>query len=207
MLTLDELAAHFRGPVRRDPRGLHVFCPCHEDGAKSGRPSLRLWAHPRTGWLNLKCWAGCPAKEVRGMVGLTAEDLRPERRDTGTVEAEYEYRDETGALLYVVERRAPKAFRQRRPDPAQPGEWVWNLNGTRRVLYRLPDLRGVKRVFHPEGEQCVETLRGSASWRRATPEALGSGATTTLSSSLLLARRRWLSFRTTTRPVRRMRAR
>jgi hypothetical protein len=30
--------------------------------------------------------------------------------------AEYAYRDERGEMLYVVERREPKGFRQRRPD-------------------------------------------------------------------------------------------
>jgi len=172
-VTLDELAARFRGPVQRDRLGLHAFCPAHEDGAKSGRPSLRLWANPRTRWLNVKCWAGCSAQEVLRMVGMTPEELRPERRDTGTVVAEYEYRDESGALLSVVERRAPKAFRQRRPDPARPGEWVWNLAGVRRVLYRLPELHGSGLAVIAEGEGCVETLCGLGLTATCNPGGAG----------------------------------
>lgn len=172
-MTLDELAARFRGPAQRDPRGRHVFCPGHEDGARRGRPSLRLWQNAGTGWLNVKCWAGCPAPEVLRSVGLTPTDLRPERRDTGTVIAEYEYRDEAGALLYVVERRAPKAFRQRRPDPARPGEWLWNLSGVRRVLYGLRELHGARRVLIPEGEVCVETLRAHGLAATCNPGGAG----------------------------------
>jgi hypothetical protein len=50
----------------------------------------------------------------------------------------YEYTDEFGALLYEVVRFEPKDFRQRRPDGL--GGWIWNLDDTRRVLYRLPEL-------------------------------------------------------------------
>jgi hypothetical protein len=49
----------------------------------------------------------------------------------------YDYTDETGSLLYQVLRYEPKDFRQRRPDGN--GGWIWNLDGVRRVIYRLPD--------------------------------------------------------------------
>jgi hypothetical protein len=86
-------------------------------------------------------------------------------RSTYRVVAEYEYRDEHGELLFVVERRDPKAFCQRRPDGE--GGWVWNIRGIRRVLYRLPDLIAAmrerptgERIVHlPEGERDVESLR------------------------------------------------
>src|SRR5262245_38327785 len=52
--------------------------------------------------------------------------------------ANYDYTDEAGNLLYQVVRYAPKDFRQRRPDGK--GGWIDNLNGTRRVLYRLPEI-------------------------------------------------------------------
>ncbi|MBA7632893.1 hypothetical protein ES703_40449 [subsurface metagenome] len=52
--------------------------------------------------------------------------------------ATYDYRDESGELLYQVVRYEPKDFRQRRPDGK--GGWIWNLNNTRRVLYRLQEL-------------------------------------------------------------------
>jgi hypothetical protein len=32
-------------------------------------------------------------------------------------------------LVHQTVRLTPKAFRQRRPDPATPGAWIWNLEG------------------------------------------------------------------------------
>ena len=73
----------------------------------------------------------------------------------------YEYTDEFGALLYEVVRFEPKDFRQRRPDGL--GGWIWNLDDTRRVLYRLPELIESRALDHPifivEGEKDVENLR------------------------------------------------
>ena len=48
--------------------------------------------------------------------------------------ATYDYRDESGTLLFQVVRFDPKDFRQRRPD----GDgWAWSVKGVRRVPYRL----------------------------------------------------------------------
>jgi hypothetical protein len=63
--------------------------------------------------------------------------------------------DEDGVLLYQVCRFEPKTFRQRRPDGN--GGWKWNLNGTRRVLYRLREVLEAPIVFVVEGEKDVET--------------------------------------------------
>jgi len=49
----------------------------------------------------------------------------------------YDYKDEANNLLYQVLRYEPKDFRQRRPG--SNGCWTWDLNGVRRVIYRLPD--------------------------------------------------------------------
>ena len=73
--------------------------------------------------------------------------------------ATYDYRDETGKLLYQVVRYAPKDFRQRRPDGK--GEWIWNLEGVRRVPYRLPELLSASTqdwVYIVEGEKDADNL-------------------------------------------------
>ena len=76
----------------------------------------------------------------------------------------YDYRDEVGALLSQVCRLEPKDFRQRKPDPARPGEWQWSIKGVRQVPYHLPELIeeiGLgKTVFIVEGEKDVDRLRG-----------------------------------------------
>src|SRR5262249_34751531 len=67
--------------------------------------------------------------------------------------ARYPYEDEYGNVLFEVVRYEPKDFRQCKPDG------TWNLNGTRRVLYRLPELRQAETVHIVEGEKDVESLR------------------------------------------------
>lgn len=107
-----------------------------------------------------------------------ANDGKP-GRPASRVVAGYEYRDERGALAYVVERREPKAFRQRRPDGR--GGWIWNLDGVRRLLYRLPELiaemkerpSGKRVVYVPEGEKDVDALRRLG--LSATTNAGGAG--------------------------------
>jgi hypothetical protein len=90
--------------------------------------------------------------------------------------AEYKYPDESGALLFASMRvefqnadgsyvlkdgKRKKTFRQRRPDPEQPGKWIWNVNGVRIVPYRLPELleNSSAPVCIFEGEAKVDVAR------------------------------------------------
>lgn len=73
--------------------------------------------------------------------------------------ATYDYRDELGELLYQVVRYAPKDFRQRRKG--EDGSWVYNLQGCRRVIYRLPEILADdtgRCVFVVEGEKDADAL-------------------------------------------------
>ncbi len=92
-------------------------------------------------------------------------DKRPERGSrqplrtvpTDSAETEtYQYRDESGKLLYIVERAAGKVFKQRRADGAP------NLHGVPHVPYRLPELRTAiadgKTIVVVEGEKDVWNL-------------------------------------------------
>jgi len=75
------------------------------------------------------------------------------------IEKIYDYRDESEQLLYQVVRYKPKDFRQRRPD-GKDG-WIWNLDGVRRVPYRLPELLQSSMqdfVFIAEGEKDCDRL-------------------------------------------------
>jgi hypothetical protein len=96
----------------------------------------------------------------------------------------YDYRDEESALLFQAVRYDPKGFSQRRPNGA--GGWVHKLNGTRRVLYRLPELLAAdpaQTVFVVEGEKDADRLAslgflattnagGAGKWRDEYAEAL-----------------------------------
>ena len=71
----------------------------------------------------------------------------------------YDYTDEKGDLLFQVVRYEPKDFKQRRPDGK--GGWLRNLQGVRRVLYRLPEVLKALLVLILEGEKDVDNIRGN----------------------------------------------
>jgi putative DNA primase/helicase len=76
----------------------------------------------------------------------------------------YEYRDEQGQALFQAIRQelsdgSKKMWQRHR---GADGEWVQNIRGVRRVLYRLPELLEAdpeRAVFIAEGEKKVEALR------------------------------------------------
>ncbi len=90
------------------------------------------------------------------------------------VVAAYDYRDERGNLLFVVERTDPKGFRQKRPNAE--GGWIYNLDGIRRVPYRLPDLVAADPaapILVVEGEKDVDALRQRGFVATCNPEGAG----------------------------------
>lgn len=70
----------------------------------------------------------------------------------------YDYHDADGKVVHQTCRYFPKDFRQRRPDPAQAGEWIWSLTGITPVLYRLPQLIESPGVCIVGGEKDADTL-------------------------------------------------
>lgn len=98
--------------------------------------------------------------------------------------ATYDYRDEHGQLLFQAVRYDPKNFSQRRPDGH--GGWIYNLEGVRRTLYRLPELLAADpfaMVYLVEGEKDVDRLRnlglvatcnpqGALKWRPEYADAI-----------------------------------
>lgn len=118
----------------------------------------------------------------------TSHGNRPRSR---SVVARYDYADEGDVLLFQVERLQPKAFRQRRPDPDNPGRWIYNVEGVRKVLYRLPAvLKAVatgQRVWLVEGERDADRLRdlgivattapmGAGKWRQEYADCLAGAS-------------------------------
>ncbi len=137
-----------------------------------------------------KC--GLPLSEARAAVKSAFKRSRREpihkgksQRQTGPgkrkIVAEYNYADENGTLLFQCVRYEPKDFKQRRPDGK--GGWVWNLDGVRLVLYRLPEVVKASEVWIVEGEKDCDTLAalglcvtcnplGAEKWRDEYNEAL-----------------------------------
>lgn len=149
-----------------------VRCPAHEDNS----PSLSI-SPGKTQPVLLHCHANCDPEAIIDIGGLdwtaicnpidAAAEMLASRRWTPAGEAShvYPYVDEQGTVLYEV-MRVPvangKRFLQRRPDADAPHGHAWNLDGVRRVIWRLPQvIEAVRlgRTIHiAEGEKCVEAL-------------------------------------------------
>jgi hypothetical protein len=104
-------------------------------------------------------------------LGIESRELFGDGSGGRRLVAEYDYRDEKGELLFQVVRFEPKDFRQRRPDGS--GGWTWNLNGARRVLYRLPDLSTAHSIIVCEGEKDCETARALGLVATCNPHGAG----------------------------------
>jgi hypothetical protein len=158
--------------VKSSGAGHVAHCPSHDDD----RASLSVTRKDRH--ILVHCHAGCPPERIVGALGLTLRELfveddpLPAPAAQPRVVATYPYVDEAGQLLYEAVRLEPKAFYQRRPDGR--GGWTHSLKGlARRVLYRLPELRGASRVCIVEGEKDADRL-----WSLglpATTNAAGAG--------------------------------
>lgn len=185
-MTLQELLSRFPN-YRSSGGGYQVRCPAHEDqkaslNIKQGDKGILLKCHancptPRVvaalglqmsdlfnedpaGRHSRPSWRqSSPATEQRPQSVPSTRIVAQPKGDRRIV-ATYNYRDESGDLLYQVLRYDPKDFRQRRPDGK--GDWIWKLDTTRRVLYRLPELLGAhpdSTIWIVEGEKDVDALR------------------------------------------------
>ena len=156
-------------------------CPAHDDRRNS--LSVKVGKkHP----IVVYCHAGCQRTLVLDTLHLTFADIsapsqngprapRTRSAPARTIVATYDYCGPDGALRYQVVRFDPKDFRQRRPDPDRPGEYLWNLDGIERVPYRLDEIQGWCRmgqttVVIVEGEKDADAL-----WDLGIPATTNAG--------------------------------
>lgn len=167
-MTLDELLDKLED-VRPAGNGFVALCPSHDDSAQS------LGITEGDDGLLLNCYAGCKTEDVIKALDLEWKDLFFHAvPNYAEPEAIYRYTDEQGNVLFEAVRFPGKKFRQRHWEG---DEWVWNLDGVRRVLYRLPEvIAGVvagRTVYVCEGEKDAEAL--IAAGRVATCNPMGAG--------------------------------
>ncbi|MCL4499296.1 MAG: toprim domain-containing protein, partial [Chloroflexi bacterium] len=163
---------------RPTSNGWQARCPAHEDD----RASLCIHSE-RDGRILVHCQAGCETKDVLAKLGLSWRDLFSQ--DAGNVPpkasasrgrmkrgrsagdkriiATYDYVNETGELLYQVQRTERKQFIQRRRVIRDNmAKWVYDIKGVTRVLYRLPRVKNAvasgEAVYVVEGEKDVHSL-------------------------------------------------
>jgi putative DNA primase/helicase len=159
-----------------------VKCPRHDDN----RPSLRV--HPEKDcWKCDPCGTSGNAWELMAYLAgsdpgdkkavLAWRDAHGLGNGAGKSEPKiviYGYQDENRNEISQTVRKEPKTFFQRRPDGR--GGYIENLNGIRRVPFRLPELLESdpsEFVFIVEGEKDVLAIaeRGGV----ATCNAMGAG--------------------------------
>lgn len=141
-----------------------IKCPFHKDG----NPSFSIDIEKGV-WF---CHAGCGGGSVidllakfDGTDGIAAikkyvpsdENYKePAQPAKATISKIYSYQDENGKELYQSLRYIPKTFRQR---TQVNGEWIWKMEGVRRVPYHLPEVLKAQQVWIVEGEKDADNLR------------------------------------------------
>lgn len=162
------------GSVTKAGASYAARCPAHDDE----HASLSV-SEGDDGRVLVNCHAGCEPDDVLAAVKLEWRDLFPAKvNGDRRIVATYDYCDESGMVLSQQVRYEPKDFRQRRPDGR--GGWTWNLNRTRRVLYRLPEvIAAVKAgaaVYVVEGEKDVDALERAGVVATCNPGGAGKWA-------------------------------
>ncbi len=152
------------------------LCPNHDDTNRSLQVKLD------NSKILIKCFGGCKAEDVVSAMGLKLSDLFEDAGVKKTIAATYDYQDEAGKLLFQSVRYTPKSFVQR--QPGNNGEWVYNLKGVQKVLFKLPELlKSNKGILLCEGEKdCLRLCSlnftattnsgGSNGWRKEYAETL-----------------------------------
>lgn len=156
----------------------HCFTGCNDDGGDA-----LAFLQRKDGLTFLEAlhalaeWAGTPPAPANhfpsnGHKNGHTPNASVAKRITDT----YNYTDEAGSLLFQAVRYDPKGFSQRVPAPV-PGTWTYALNGTRRVLYHLPEVVAAVEAERPvylcEGEKDTDALR--ALGLTATCNPMGAG--------------------------------
>ena len=171
-IGIEELHRALGGKITRGTNGMQVLCagPGHSDNDRSLAVSPAANGDGFIVFSHADDDVNACKDHVRKKLGLPP--FQPGNGGDHAAQSQrkiaktYDYTDEGGNLLFQVCRFDPKDFRQRRPDGK--GGWIWNLEGVRRVPYRLPEILeaiGSERpVFVVEGEKDADAL-----WRLGVP--------------------------------------
>lgn len=138
-------------------------CPLPEHGSNDRNPSFTINAEKGV-WSCKKENRSGNIKDLAELLGkplpTTWQSVPMKHKSGRAPAASYGYRDEAGRLLFQVLRYEPKAFSQRRPDDNEG--WISNLEGVKRVPYRLPELIAAmnrnETIYVVEGEKDADTL-------------------------------------------------
>ena len=127
------------------------------------------------GILDLILHQGGGKSRAEAVAWLKQHDMAPPTHEKvqARVVSSYDYHDESGELLFQVQRKEPKAFVQRRPVG---NGWEYKVKGVRQIPYRLPELVAAPLgtpIYIVEGEKDADRL--AALGLVATCNAGGAG--------------------------------
>jgi putative DNA primase/helicase len=149
------IASHFK-VARQGDIEWAVHCPAHDDK----NPSASINIEKKV--INCQRCGGMSLFKLAERMGWESPPVSGNGYKPANTEiARYDYRDESGKILYQQIRfllsNGEKSFRGYNPETKQ-----WKLEGIRRVPYRLPELlkaiESRQQIFICEGEKDVETL-------------------------------------------------
>ena len=189
-MKIEEFLERLQGVESDGKGGYMACCPAHDDS----NPSMHVNVGA-DGRILVKCFSGCTAGDIVSAMGLKLKDLMPEKetkrkaakkpakksaakkdevqpsfkepkkRDFGKLVEKYEYQNETGAVVFRVQRRVmangKKTFVQEHPDPESKHGWSFGVSraGVKRVPFRLPRILAAAKagvsVVIVEGEKDV----------------------------------------------------
>jgi len=179
--------------VSDDGNQYKAKCPAHDDK----NPSLSVSTNGSK--ILLHCHAGCDTEKILAALGLEANALHIEGTPATSpangqrnIVAVYDYKDLDGNIIHSTIRYENKIFRQRRPDPRNPGRFIWKdvFKGITPILYNLPAVtRAIKEkqpVLVVEGEKDCNNLEkcgfvattcpmGAGKWRNHYSDLLKGG--------------------------------
>lgn len=152
-----EIAERFHG--KKSGSSWSALCPCHDD--KQASLSISQGIKGAVVFCHVCGKAATP--EILATVNLKMTDLfdtdESPASKLGPIVSDYRYVDENGNPVMRVTRHFPKTFRQWRPY-GDKGGWLPGVEGVRKVLYHLNELKGNDVVFIVEGEKDVDKLNG-----------------------------------------------
>ena len=172
---LEMIASRTGKPPKKSGSGYSACCPAHDDTT----PSLSI-NEGSDGKILLNCFAGCSVDSICSSLTLEMSDLFVSHLKREGHRTVYSYQDETGKELYRKVRTEPgqngksKTFHSEHVNAT--GQTIYNLQGCRRVLYRLPEvLKGIaqnKPVYLVEGEKDADKLDSYGLIATTAPESL-----------------------------------
>jgi hypothetical protein len=161
------------GVHQAGPTQWYGRCPCRSDDEN---PSLSIGEGP-IGELLMTCHYGdpCSYHEILDSIGISGKEVSVRKKELDMQKPAskkrklikvYPYQDEQGNILFeklrYVTEDGKKSFSHRRPDPDNPGEYIYSATGVRKVLYRLPQVVNAlvhdETIWLVEGEKDADTL-------------------------------------------------